>query len=320
MRSLFQIFHPEVFQGSLNKRNYFEGWYFKHVSANDEDAFAVIPGISFSEDSHSFIQYIDGANKKTIYFRYSSEDFSFSRKKLEIRVGDSIFTSQGVNLNLSNGEFKISGNVKYNEFTLLPKNLIMPGIMGWYSYVPGMECNHGVVSVDHNLEGSLNVNGTEREFTGGRGYIEKDWGISFPESWIWMQCNSFGKEHVSVMISIAKIPWMGSYFIGFISFISINGRIRIFATYNGAKVHSLSRSGNITEVRITLRDVELFARITGRGIGFLKAPSQGLMNNTIKESIDSEVYIELKEENKTLYSGKGVRAGFEETDKIFTYF
>jgi hypothetical protein len=53
--SLYKIFHPEIFQGSLNGKNYFEGWYFKHVSENADDAFAVIPGISLSDDTHAFI-------------------------------------------------------------------------------------------------------------------------------------------------------------------------------------------------------------------------------------------------------------------------
>ncbi len=29
-----RLFHPEVFQGSLSQKRYFEGWYFKHVSAS----------------------------------------------------------------------------------------------------------------------------------------------------------------------------------------------------------------------------------------------------------------------------------------------
>ena len=42
MKSLYRIYHPEVFQGALTDRNYFEGWYFKHVSADSGEAFAVI--------------------------------------------------------------------------------------------------------------------------------------------------------------------------------------------------------------------------------------------------------------------------------------
>lgn len=27
------------------------------------------------------------------------------------------------------------------------------------------------------------------DFSGGRGYIEKDWGQSFPAAWVWLQIN-----------------------------------------------------------------------------------------------------------------------------------
>jgi hypothetical protein len=29
MNTWYKIQHPEVFQGTLNEKNYFEGWYFK---------------------------------------------------------------------------------------------------------------------------------------------------------------------------------------------------------------------------------------------------------------------------------------------------
>jgi len=320
MRPLYKIFHPEVFQGSLKRKKYFEGWYFKHVSGSGDKAFAVIPGISLSDDSHSFVQFIDGTNGKTGYFRYPVNEFRYDPFKLDLSIGSSRFRQESIQLNLENEELKIKGNFQYSDIVKLPKSILSPGIMGWYSYVPTMECNHGVVSVDHKLTGRLNINGNESEYDNGRGYIEKDWGISFPESWIWMHCNNFDREQVSAMVSVAKIPWRKSFFVGFISFISIDGKPEIFASYNGAKILSLKRSGRTSELVIKKRDITYTTRITGKGSGFLKAPMEGSMKNIIKESIDSDVYVELKESGKILFRGNGIRAGFEETDKIFTYF
>ena len=320
MRSLYKIFHPEIFQGSLKEKRYFEGWYFKHVSRIGDKAFAVIPGISLSDDSHSFVQFIDGTTGKTGYFRFQVNEFHFDPLKLDLSIGNSRFRHDSIQINLENEELKIEGEIKYSDIVKLPTGILTPGIMGWYSYVPAMECNHGVVSVDHKLSGWLNVNGVESNYDNGRGYIEKDWGISFPESWIWMHCNNFDHEKVSAMVSVAKIPWKKSFFIGFISFISINGSTRIFATYNGSEILSLKRTGGASELIIRNGGTIFTTRITGKGTGFLKAPSEGSMKNIIKESIDSDVFVELKEGNKILLSGYGIRAGFEETDKIFTYF
>ena len=48
--------------------------------------------------------------------------------------------------------------------------------MGWYRFVPFMECFHGVVSLNHELEGDFLIENQVFSFDGGKGYIEKDWG------------------------------------------------------------------------------------------------------------------------------------------------
>jgi hypothetical protein len=321
MYSLYKIFHPEIFQGSMSKSNYFEGWYFKHIAVNPEDAFAVIPGISLSTDSHAFIQFVDGSSKGTAYFRYDISEFHSEKNRFLIKIGNSVFSSGGISLDLKSEDLTINGKLEYAGMVTLPSTLLRPGVMGWYSYIPGMECNHGVLSLNHLLNGSLSVNGKEKIFSGGKGYIEKDWGVSFPESWIWMQCNNFYDENISVMISVAKIPWRGSFFIGFIAFIFINGKTEIFATYNRARVLYLKRTAdNTTEILIEKGNKKLKALITGKESSSLKAPVEGKMITRIKESISSEVYIEYSGNEKIIYSGKGIRAGFEETEGIYKYF
>ncbi len=88
--------------------------------------------------------------------------------------------------------------------------------MGPYGWIPMMECNHGVVSLDHELTGILKVDGTPMDFTGGRGYAEKDWGKSFPAGYVWMQSNHFTADRTSFVGSIAIVPWLFSAFPGFI--------------------------------------------------------------------------------------------------------
>jgi hypothetical protein len=58
-----------------------------------------------------------------------------------------------------------SGKTAYVTY---PVSLFSPGIMGWYAYVPGMECYHGAVSLDHMLKGELEYNGSFLDFTGGK--------------------------------------------------------------------------------------------------------------------------------------------------------
>jgi hypothetical protein len=51
--------------------------------------------------------------------------------------------------------------------------------MGPYAFVPFMECYHGILSMDHKINGQLIIHDEIIDFTGGKGYMEKDWGQSF---------------------------------------------------------------------------------------------------------------------------------------------
>ncbi|HKL67320.1 MAG TPA: hypothetical protein VJ877_05460, partial [Bacteroidales bacterium] len=134
-----KVFKPWVFQGSARKKNYFEGWYFKHVSEDLKNVYSIIPGISLSgKDSHSFVQVINGLSGETGYFRYPLKEFNASAQTLSISVGKSNFTDEGISLNLKNKDSAISGEIRYDKLNYYPSGLLKPGIMGWYSFVPFM--------------------------------------------------------------------------------------------------------------------------------------------------------------------------------------
>ena len=79
--NLKKIKNTNIFQGNKQKKNYFEGWYFKMVSADESSIISIIPGISISEDrqeQHAFIQIINGVTATTEYFTYPIDEFYFS--------------------------------------------------------------------------------------------------------------------------------------------------------------------------------------------------------------------------------------------------
>ena len=88
----------------------------------------------------------------------------------------------------------------------------------------------------------------------GRGYTEKDYGRSFPTLWVWIQTNSFRKNHgTSLFVSIARIPTplFGLEFPGFTAAIWHNGSLIPFATWSGAKFEDLKISKD--QVYIAMR-------------------------------------------------------------------
>ncbi len=316
------VYRPWAFQGSLNRRNYFEGWYFKHVSADKTQVWSFIPGISLSpEGRQSFIQVLNGRTGVSQEYEYGVEAFSASGKELNIQLGKSHFTTEGITLDLQNTSQKIAGSISYASLEHYPSSLLKPGIMGWYSFVPFMECKHGVVSMYHTLKGGLQIDDTYVDFDGGSGYIEKDWGSSFPESWIWLHCNTFNVTHTSFTFSVAKIPWLGSYFIGFISYLKFENRFINLSTWSNARIEKLVYHDNKLHIKISNRSFRLDIEAVNGHAGSLKAPKLGSMNRIIKETVDATIEIKLCDHSgNTLFHDKGTRAGMELIEKILTYF
>jgi len=315
------LYTPEVFQGNLKMKNYFEGWYFKHVSKDLKNVYSFIPGVSLSrDDPHVFIQMINGITGGSEYIRYPLNEFKWDKKRFYIKVGTSVFTEKNIEVKFEKENLKVEGQLTYNNIVKYPKSLFSPGIMGWYSFVPYMECKHGIVSVNHDLTGSITVNDDLIDFNGGKGYIEKDWGTSFPEAWIWIQANNFNDRDTSFSFSIAKIPWLGKYFTGFIAFLYYNKKFFLFSTYNNSIITELSHKGESIDITMKNNSAKLKVRASKNTFGELRAPVSGDLSRRIKESIDSEVSLNLYDKhNNLIYNDLGTRAGLEIIDKIFDY-
>src|SRR5512137_2179510 len=98
-----RLYNPEVFQGNLRKKHYFEGWYFKQVTQDQHHTFSFIPGVSLVEnDPHAFIQIMNGSTGNTDYIRYTLDEFKWDKKRLFLKIGSSTFTSEGIILNIEN--------------------------------------------------------------------------------------------------------------------------------------------------------------------------------------------------------------------------
>ncbi|MFZ9029399.1 MAG: tocopherol cyclase family protein [Crocinitomicaceae bacterium] len=305
-----------IFQGNKKKKNYFEGWYFKMVGEDGEEILSVIPGISLSKNGNektAFIQVINGKTADTKYFTYSIDDFYFSKKEFAIRIGDNYFSKDSISLNIRQNESVISGTVHMNGITKYrSKRLTNPGIMGWYRFVPFMECYHGVVSLTNDLKGSITMNSEAFDFNNGKGYIEKDWGSSMPSSWVWIQSNHFQNDSSSFMLSIANIPWLGKSFNGFLGFFYHEGEIHHFATYRSTKMDVEFSDSN--DVHISIKNRKYLFEITARSSnsGLLQAPVEGTMDRRIAESIDSRLEIVMKnKKGEIIYTDSTEITGLE---------
>ena len=306
--------HPEAFHGTDSRSPYFEGWYHKLVSKTGR-SIVIIPGMYRSgevKNEFSFMMIFDGNSGDVHFERFSIDDFISKTNVYDTVISNNHFSINKINLDIKSGSFSIRGSVDFNDVTPWPVTLSEPGCMGWYSYLPIMECYHGILSMNHSLSGELSVNGENINFDRGIGYIEKDWGRNFPQSWIWTQANHFKKEKVSLSASVAKIPLIGTRFAGFIVGLLVDDKLYRFTTYRSAKIVYLKRNSNEIEWVLKQRNLTLSIYIKiGKKSGMLYAPDKFDMVEKVEEYLDSSVKFKLQERQKVILEDESDYAATE---------
>lgn len=319
--TLRKVWNPELFQGKKTYKNYFEGWYFKLVDASEATILAIIPGISLGKnktDSHAFIQVLNGKTGDYAYFTFSIDEFMPSTESFAVTIGKNYFSTESLRLDLNKSGHRLRGELQFEDVVPYPKKPLSPGIMGWGTFIPFMQCKHGIVSMNHTLQGALELDGNRIAFDGGKGYIEKDWGYSFPGSYIWMQSNHFQKEEMSFMLSLARIPWLHLKFACFAGALWYQGRVYTFATHTGAQITQYEKGDKWVRLSIEDKRFELAVEAIQDRVWELRSPDKGRMTGSIFESLTSTLNVNLyekrKEGKRQIFEDHGRNAGLEIRD------
>ncbi len=117
---------------------------------------------------------LEGHTRRSAYHTFPIEQFHADRQRFEVNIGDNLFTRENLHLALDRAGplGKLQGQLSFEGEEPWPVRWYSPGIMGWYAWVPSMECYHGVLSFDHSLHGVLEVEGESLSFQVG-GVISK---------------------------------------------------------------------------------------------------------------------------------------------------
>lgn len=291
----------EIFWKARHRResimsDYFYGWYFR--CQGGDGTLVVIPAVHRANGKWSCsVQVITewGSWKKD----YPIRQFRINRKKGIMQIGENVFSRREIRLKIAGNFWQIQGILRFGPFTV-------PGydIMGPFRFVPGMECRHAVYSMEHCVNGELEVNGQRLKFCGGRGYMEGDSGRSFPEKYVWTQ--HFFDEG-SIMLAAASIPLMRFCFTGTTGILLRRGKEYRFATYLGASVRRMSAG----ELRIRQGKYTLRVCLPENQGKELKAPNSGKMSRRIREDISCGAEYILTYEDRTLWREKTDRAAKE---------
>lgn len=289
------------YHGKHKKHSFFEGWYLKHQNQNN--TLSVIPSIHIDSQGKSFASLQIITNNDAYAFTYPAETFYASTKKFYVKLNKNIFCEKGISLSIHEKDFSLTGKLYYTPWTPLSYS-----IMGPFAPLSSiLQCNHGVLSLSHHLTGTLVLNGSAISFTGGTGYIEKDWGSSFPQSYLWTQCNQFHHRNSCIMLSVAVIPLLGLHFTGCICCIYYKGTEYRFATYLGVKILLFTEKQVILQQNGYVLEVTLLEENSHS----LQAPELGAMSRTIHESPSCKVRYLFYRKTEVIFDFISNQASFE---------
>ncbi|MEM9950985.1 MAG: tocopherol cyclase family protein [Chloroflexota bacterium] len=311
-----KVMNPVWYHGHNKQAPFFEGWYFKCVSADERHKWAFIPGIFKNRDtdkSHSFIQVLNGNTGTANYHRFSHDAFRAREMAFDVHVGNSHFQLDEIHFDIDDEIGAISGSLRFQNQHPWTKTVFAPGVMGPFAWLPFLECYHGICSLDHTIEGTLTIYGEEIDFTDGRGYIEKDWGQSFPTGYVWQQSNHFETEGTSLTASFATVPNVGRTFAGFIVGVWHEETLYPFTTYNMSKIEYMQVTDDVVRWALSNRKHRLEVEATRAEGGLLLGPERADMHMRVDETLKSTIQARLtkRSNNSVIFEGCGRNAALE---------
>ncbi|GBU11292.1 hypothetical protein AwErysi_09080 [Erysipelotrichaceae bacterium] len=323
MRRVYDF--PDGYHGKTKKKDFFEGWYFKLTNKDATETFACIPGVFYGKTEtahHGFLQILLGKEVGYHYLKYPTTAFSAKKEELDVKLHKSHFTKEQIHLDeqLEDGRnFRVDVRIKSPFFWAGTR--LNPGSMGFFNYIPFMECYMQTCMMRGTLTGEIHIDGREIDMTGGSIYIEKNWGKSFPKAWVWIQANKFEDQTQAISLSCAvgKVPFCGATFSGFMIGLTINEAFYAFTTHNFSKIE-LKLDQEIPKIIVWNNKYELSIVASAPADSFIlcKGPKlEGVMYPFVRETLQGQVEINLrnKKTGACIFSGRAEAAGIELTNR-----
>ena len=170
---------------------------------------------------------------------------------------------------------------------------------GLLSFLPIFDPGWQVLMAHGLATGYVDWNGQIYEFENVPAYSEKNWGYSFPESWFWLNCNSFN-ENIELAVTAAggkrKILWWDED----VSIVAIHyrGKLYEFSSTNNSKINPIIQSWGKWEIEA--ENEKYRVKLTGttnlKGTQVRVPTKSGLVFNC-RDTLKGQLHLELKHKN-----------------------
>ena len=195
---------PNRYHWDGSENPFFEGWYYKVTDPEKMRSFFFIysvqnPGAPLHPSSGGFL-YIERDDGDYEFYLLPLEDFSASRQKCDVVIGESTATEKRISGYVPSPDGDISWNLDIDIMSEWGKT------MGALTNVPGIPVNWYVNALKSRVTGSIDWRGEVYELEDAPGYNDHNWGPVFPEAWLWIQANGFEDETEAIAFAGGPVP------------------------------------------------------------------------------------------------------------------
>lgn len=281
----------------LDKKDAFEGWFTKIDDQENGLMLSIIWGYSTHQNTkHAFIQFQDSLKHKTTYITYPIDELKWKTDPFVLQIGKNELSQKGMLLNFVMNGVSVQGEFYFSDFTPIKQSILKPNIMGWLTFFPN-ECNHSIISMNHKVTGNIQIGNQSWKILDADGYVEKDWGTSFPKEYVWVQANDWKK--CSVVFSYATVPFLGKHAKGFFLILHHDGKEYRFTSIEGSKLTDFNVLKDSFNATIERKGIRLKLKAKQFNPVTLASPKDGEMKSHIKESLDGTIELTLEIKNQT---------------------
>ena len=159
--------------------------------------------------------------------------------------------------------------------------------MGPLSFIPKVECKHDVITIQSQVNGYLKYKDRTIEYENSCGYIEKNWGLSFPKKYIWLHANQFNNPQLSLQFAIARPKWLlfrPQVYIGYIK----NSKLIHFGSHR-LSFARVKTNGNQVVIKLQKLSYKVTIQVTNETPIDLIGPKEGKLQNKISEYLNSKI-------------------------------
>jgi hypothetical protein len=155
-----------------------------------------------------------------------------------------------------------------------------------------------VLSTAQNISGVIQHNGVCFTLNNAMGYLEKNWGTTFPECYFWVHAVDPNNPRISLLFSRAKIVWLGKTYDKHVGYLCLDGeQIELRELKNFKVSNSNIRPGNrIIQIRSASAQLDLSLE-HGREVVF-HGPKDGALSRMIQHQTDTKIEVLLTYYNR----------------------